>query len=329
MNIYDIAREAGVSIATISRVVNNTKPVSPEVRRRVEECLARNNYSPNAMARGLVHNSMRIIGVLVADIRHSLHADICFTAEKELCAAGYNVMLCNTGGDIAAKRQYIRMLSDKKVDGILLIGSVFSEKEVETALFDYLRQVPVIVMNSMLSISNAYSIEGDPVLALELLVGHLAGRGHRRIRFVREFETYSGERKREGFRRAMERLELPFGEDSILQGRAGFEGGAEAARRIAERRDGTTAVIFEEDSAAIGALREFRDRGMSVPGDMAVAGYDDILQGRYSVPSLTTVNTHKERIAASAAAALVDILNKRETQKRVVIPPTLVVREST
>lgn len=328
MNIYDIAKDAGVSIATVSRVLNNSKKVSDPMRKRVEESLARNNYSPNAMARGLVRNSMKTVGVLVADIRHYHHAAIYFTIERELCHYGYNVIMCNTGGETRTKVKYIKMLSEKKVDGIILIGSIFNEKEIEHTIYDYLKEVPVMMTNTSLSLDNAYSITGDPIQALRLGVSHLRERGHTRIAYVREDHSYSSSRKLQGFTEAMQAYGLACDESHILRASMSFEGGCAVADVLHARGNPFTALIFEEDTAAIGAIRRFKDIHVSVPDDVAVIGYDDTVYSQFCIPRLTTINSQRDRVAILAARTLCDILNKHEVEKSVVVAPFLMVRES-
>ena len=125
MNIYDIAKEAGVSIATVSRVLNNKGTVSAATRARVEAILKQNNYTPSAIARGMVSKSMRTVAVLTVDIRVPHYARTAYTIEREFSRRGYEVILCNTGGDRAETLRYLQVVNQKQVDGIVLVGSVF------------------------------------------------------------------------------------------------------------------------------------------------------------------------------------------------------------
>ena len=125
MNIYDIAKEAGVSIATVSRVLNNKGTVSAATRARVEAILKQNNYTPSAIARGMVSKSMRTVAVLTVDIRVPHYARTAYTIEREFSRRGYEVILCNTGGDRGETLRYLQVVNQKQVDGIVLVGSVF------------------------------------------------------------------------------------------------------------------------------------------------------------------------------------------------------------
>ena len=126
MNIYDIAKEAGVSISTVSRVMNHKGNVNPETRKKVEEILEKNNYTPSAIARGMVSKSMKTVSVLTVDIRVPHYARTAYTIEREFSRRGYEVSLCNTGGELEETIKYLRTAREKKTDGIVLVGSVFN-----------------------------------------------------------------------------------------------------------------------------------------------------------------------------------------------------------
>ena len=158
MNIYDIAKEAGVSIATVSRVLNNKGTVSAATRARVEAILKQNNYTPSAIARGMVSKSMRTVAVLTVDIRVPHYARTAYTIEREFSRRGYEVILCNTGGDRAETLRYLQAVNQKQVDGIVLVGSVFDTICQGTEMEKLLTGVPVVLANGKLDLPNAYSV---------------------------------------------------------------------------------------------------------------------------------------------------------------------------
>ena len=158
MNIYDIAKEAGVSIATVSRVLNNKGTVSAATRARVEAILKQNNYTPSAIARGMVSKSMRTVAVLTVDIRVPHYARTAYTIEREFSRRGYEVILCNTGGDRAETLRYLQAVNQKQVDGIVLVGSVFDTICQGAEMEKLLSGVPVVLANGKLDLPNAYSV---------------------------------------------------------------------------------------------------------------------------------------------------------------------------
>lgn len=143
MNIYDIAKEAGVSISTVSRVMNHKGNVNPETRKKVEEILEKNNYAPSAIARGMVSKSMKTVSVLTVDIRVPHYARTAYTIEREFSRRGYEVSLCNTGGELEETIKYLRTAREKKTDGIVLVGSVFNTLCKNAEISGLLQNIPV------------------------------------------------------------------------------------------------------------------------------------------------------------------------------------------
>lgn len=329
INIYDIAKHAGVSISTVSRVMNNSKRVSEATRKKVEDVLAQNNYSPNAMARGLVHNSMKTIGVLAVDIRHYTHAATAYTVERELCKWDYSTILCNTSNNLDNKIKYIKMLSEKKVDGIILIGSVFNDKEIERSIFNYLREVPVVLANGKLSLENSYSVLGDQIHAINLGVEHLKERGHKDICFVKEDLTYSAAQKLKGFYQSMDNHGLACDKNNVVQTTLGPEGGYEAVDQLLKTGKKFTALVFTEDSTAIGGMIRLKEQGIRIPGDVAIVGYDNSVYSQLCSPRLTTIDTKNTVLATLVASTMYDVLNKKQVADSLIVRASLVVREST
>ena len=208
MNIYDIAKEAGVSIATVSRVLNNKSTVSPATRAKVEQVLAANHYTPSAIARGMVSKSMRTVAVLTVDVRVPHYARTAYTLEREFSRRGYEVILCNTGGDREATLTYLRAVVKKQVDGIVLVGSVFNTICRGSEMTGLLRKTPVVLANGTLPLPNASSVLVDDRLGVSLAVEHLLGRGRRALFYVKDKSTDSANEKRDGFVQAMTRAGL-------------------------------------------------------------------------------------------------------------------------
>src|SRR5690554_1687177 len=157
MRMKDIAGLAGVSIATVSRVINNPEQVRPETREKVQNILEKTNFVANAVARGLVLNSTRTIGVLTVDIRDMFFAKVIYTIERCFKNLGYNVLLSNTGGEAEEKRRYIKVMLEQQVDGLILVGSVFRERTGNKHILTAGRSVPVVLINSFLEGENIYS----------------------------------------------------------------------------------------------------------------------------------------------------------------------------
>ena len=161
MNIYEIAKRAGVSIATVSRVINNNPNVRDETREKVEKAIEESNYTVNDIARSLAVKTTHTIGVMTSDVRDSYYANAIYTIEQEFRELGYNVILCNTGQELQKKKKYLKVLLEKKVDGIILVGSVFKEQGDNSHIIEASKKVPVVILNSHIEGENIYSIVCD------------------------------------------------------------------------------------------------------------------------------------------------------------------------
>lgn len=154
MTIYDIAREAGVSASTVSRVINNKPGIKDSTRRRIQQLLDEHGYTPDIAARGLVKQSSRFVGILIEDIRVAHHTESAYVIEQEMTRRGYTCITFSTGADPQRKAQYIEILEQRRVEGALFIGSMFGTPEVEQALQRYLPEVPVVLVNGTLDLPN-------------------------------------------------------------------------------------------------------------------------------------------------------------------------------
>lgn len=329
MTIYDIAKEAGVSISTVSRVLNSPDKVPRRTLEKVQAVIKKYHYTPNAMARGLVSNSMNSIGILTSDIRNYLFASTAFTLETLFFNWGYSTILCNTGDDPRKKQDYLRSLAEKKVDGVILLGSTYSDDELKDSIRKYLPDTPIVMGNGSLALSNVHNVTVDHDCGMRLAVQHLSSRGHRDIVLVNTSTTSNAKRKVHGFLSAMERSGLPAGDASVFQTAFGLEGAYSAVDRILEKRPSCTAIVFVDDNTAMCGLKRLRERGVSVPEGMAVVGYDDSVFSLYAEPQLTSINTKNETFSVLMANMLQDILTNKEVGNSIIVTPELTVRQST
>lgn len=329
MNIYDIAREAGVSIATVSRVINNNSQVKEKTRNKVEEILKKYNYSPNAIARGLVVKSMKTIGVLTIDIRDIYYANVAYIIEHEFSKLGFNVILCNTGGDAEEKIKYMKVLAEKKVDGLILVGSVFKDKKLDKALSDISQSMPIVIVNGFVDSPNIYSIICDDSYGVALCVDYLNQKGHKDIIYLQDAETYSAQLKTEGFKTGMEKNNLLLTSHSILKVERGLKGGYEAIEQLLSQDSSFTAIIAGEDITAVGAVKKLKELEFSVPGKVAVIGFNNSIIAQCCDPDLTSVDNKMENMGIGAVRILNDVLEGRNVASKTVITPDLVVRKST
>ncbi len=329
MNIYDVAQEAGVSIATVSRVLNDPSRVSEKTRKKVEEVLAKYDYTPNAIARGLVVKSMNTIGVLTIDIRDTYYANVAYTIEHEFSKLGYNVILCNTGGDTEEKIRYMRILAEKKVDGLILVGSVFKDKRIDKAISALSQSMPIIIVNGFAEGVNTYSIICDDSYGVSLCVDYLFKNGHKDMIYLQDADTFSAQSKVQGFKAGMEKNGLQLNANSILKVERGLEGGSQAIQSLMNTGTPFTAIIAGEDITAVGAMKKLREYGQKVPEDVSVIGFNNSIIAKCSDPDLTSVDNKMENMGIGAVRILSDVLEGRNVPSKTVITPDLVIRKST
>ena len=215
MNIYDIAAEAGTSISTVSRVLNNKGNVNPKIRDRVEAVLKKYDYKPSAIARGMVSKTMKNIAILTVDVRVTHYARMIYVIEQEFSNLGYNVSVCNTGGSIQECNRYFEILSEKQTDGLVLIGSVFNELIKYPEITAKIKDTPVVIANGQVKLPNFYSVLVDDTKAIRMASDYMFDHGRMDLFYVFDIATDSGRAKRQGFLEAMKLRDVPDGNDRV------------------------------------------------------------------------------------------------------------------
>ena len=329
MNIYEVAKMAGVSIATVSRVINNNPSVKQDTREKVKAVLREKEYLPNHIARSLAINETKTIGVMTTNVRDSYYAAAIYTIEQELKKLGYNVILCNTGTELRDKRDYLKILLQKKVDGIILVGSVFKEKDNNSHIYNAAASVPVVMLNSFLPGENVYSVVCDDGYGVARAVEWLYEKGHRNIVYLYDVLSFAGMSKLEGFREIMASLGLvihPFG---IVRVEQSIAGGYKGVEILEQHEIPFTALIASEDIIAVGALKKLSEINKSIPKDVMVFGHNNSNIALCTSPELSSIDSKVETIAVLAARTLFQVLNNKEASTKTVVLPELVIRGST
>lgn len=330
MTINQIAVEAGVSISTVSRVLNTPEKVSPLTRARVQEVLARNNYVPNAFARGLVQSTIKSVGILTSDIRTLYHAIATHVLEDAFFSWGYTSYFCPAGNSVEKKLTYIRTLSEKRVDGLILIGSVFSSPVIEKHLRDYMPNTPIATINGWLSGDNIYTISLNQDIGMELILNHLQEKGYENIYFVAANVNQNTEKKILAFKRYTESRGIPLNENhNIFYCEYTFESISAFAKDFLPLTKKKTAIIFRDELCAGYAYRAFRALGLSIPDDVAIVGYDNVYYPLFYDPPITTLDTQIEVLSSLAANTLHDIFSQKPVSQNISVAPKLVIRSST
>ena len=327
MTIYDIAKKAGVSITTVSRVLNGKGDVSNKTRQKVETVMQENNYMPSFVARSLVADVTKTIGVVVMDVRIPHYANTAYIAEQALSDVGYNVILCNTGSSVDKVRNYVQDLVVKRVDGILFISSTFNILQERPEILALMVETPVVIANGELPLPNACSVLVDDARGAELAVAHLFDKDHRDIAFIKSADKESARIKQLGYFAAMELRNIT-SRARAIDTDYGIEGGRAATQRLLESGQAFSAIVCDEDLTAIGVLKQLADVGLQVPNDVAVVGYNNSEYAEIANPSLTSIDGKGSACSKLSAQLLCGLIEKSSHFPPLYIQPELVVRDS-
>lgn len=326
--IKEVAKKAGVSYATVSHVINNTRFVAKDTRARVLSAMQEVNYRPNDLARSLRSGKTNTIGLVIPDSANPFFAEVARSIEGAAYQLGYSVILCNTEQDPAREEFYVDVLSKKQIDGV-----IFTATGEQTGPLKFLLEkgIPLVLINRDLS-----NITLDAVLIDDKQGGYLATRhlielGHRRIACIAgpRTTTPSGDRMT-GYQKALVEAGISFDEALMVRGDYHPGSGFEITRTWLALPDPPTAIFSSNDLMAVGALGAAAQAQVRVPEDLSVIGYDDIELARFTSPPLTTIAQPKSKIGALATQFLAErIADKSYPTRRVTLPVELIIREST
>ncbi len=329
VTIKEIARRAGVSVATVSYVLNKTRWVSPELTARVLAVVAESGYHPDVNARSLKSKRTATIGLIVPDNANPFFAEIAKGVEDAGFAAGFSVILCNSNAMLERELAYIDLLLSKRADGVIFAPTTPSI-EPARRLVDL--GIPVVVFYRSAGGLDLDSLRIDNQAAGCEVTRYLIDLGHRGIACIRPLstETASG-RRVDGYLQAMAEAGLEAHLDLMPQGDNRMSGGERAARALLAGSRPFSAIFATNDAMAIGAMRVLRDRGLRIPEDVSVIGFDDIALARYSEPPLTTVAQPRQEAGTQAVQRILERIEKRYAggPREFVLPTHLVERQST
>jgi LacI family transcriptional regulator len=330
--IKDVAAVAGVSFTTVSHVVNNSRPVSADVRAKVEHAIRQLHYVPSAVARSLKARATATVGLVVPNSTNPYFAELARGIEDGCSRNGYCVFFCNSDDDPAKQRNYLRVLQEKRIDG-LIIASAGDDAVLAQTLAD--AHEPLVIVDRNIEGLNADLVQINHEKGGYLATRHLLELGHVRIGCITgPVQTAVSAMRVHGFLRAMAERGIEILPDAIVESDFSGAGGHRAAAQLFDTIR-PSAIFAGNDMMGIGALRAAAERGISVPHDCSIIGFDDIELGRFTYPSLTTVGQSVRALGDMAAQTLIERIagtpsgHARAAGRRRVVSPRLVVREST
>jgi len=328
MNIYDVAKQAGVSTTTVSRVMNGSDKVSEKTMNKVRKVMAELNYAPSQIAVGLATNSTKTIGVMLPDVRDIFHATVAFLIERKMSKRGYNCILCNTSEEDRNEVDYLNSLYGKKVDGIILVGSSYHKKSIDEAYDQWEKKIPLVLINA-LSTTGTASVICDEKDGMMQALAHLKKRGKKHPVFVRETadrQKRSSVTKANGFTEAYKEI-FGAGEAKIYSCQPNKE---EYSRLLEEiHKEAADAVLFTNDMSCAVFLKSMEAKGLKAPDDYALIGFNNSSISDITTPALTTIDHHVDAHCEKAIEKIYQMIQGKAVEKVTYIRPDLVIKETT
>lgn len=332
MNIYDIARMSGVSIATVSRVMNGSDKVSEKTRQKVLSVIQEEDYTPNVFAQGLGLNTMHTIGVLVPDIADIYMSNAVSFIEKNLSEHSYDCILSCSGFHQEEKEAHVRMLLSKHIDGLILVGSTYAGHGLDEHETDYIReaaeQVPVFIINGQVDGENVYSSVCEDKKAVYKTVNAMIKDGRRRILFLTDSLSYSAMQKEEGYEAALKKNGLPVSGDLKIK-LHGNEPHYVQDILLQYANLEADAVIASDDSIAVGAVKYAAVKGLSIPEDVAIVGYNNSSLAICSEPEITSIDGRSQQLCHDTVDNMIKVLNGATNVEQMISLPCKLIKRNT
>lgn len=326
VTISDVAKLANVSTATVSRVLSNSGNVKKETTEKVLEAIQKLNYQPNVLARQLRKLETKTILVVVPDITNTFFSKILRGIERVAIENDYEVLLGDTGNDVERERGYLDILRQKKADGMILLTARLESHLLEEMAGEF----PVVLACEYLEGSTIPTVSIDNISSARKATEYLINLGHRRIGFISgPLNVILSRDRLKGFRQAMAQHNIPIESFLVQEGDFSFESGYNMMMKFLALDQPPTAVFAANDEMAIGAIKAIKSKGLHVPDDISVVGFDDIKFASIYEPALTTISQPMFEIGKKAMELLIKLINKDQLEKnQYILEDQLVIRET-
>ena len=331
MNIYDVSEKAGVSIATVSRVLNGNPNVSEPTRQKVLNVMKEIGYTPNVFARGLGLNTMHTIGIMCADSSDPFLANAVYYLEQNLRKCGYDSFLCCTGYDLVNKQKYLQLLLSKRVDAIILVGSSFLEatKKDNAYITAAADNIPIMIINGYISHPNIFCTLCDDYQAVYDVTNRLISQARKNVLYLYTSRSYSGLQKLSGYKNSIADNNLTIREDLMLTCPNDI---ARTKKLLLDHwKNGLRfdAVVASEDQLAVAAVKFAKQTGLSIPEDLAIIGYNTSILSSCTDPEITSIDNHVETLCMTTINTLMRVLDGNDVPNKTTISNDLATRETT
>jgi LacI family transcriptional regulator len=329
ITIKDVAKKANVSISTVSRVINGSKPVSEDIKRRVFEVIEELGYSPNPVARNLVMKKSKLIGVMVPDISSTFVGELLNAIEEIAKTYGYDIILCNTYGELKQEIRYFELFKSKQVEGIIFITRKINDihKDIIKAL-----QLPIVMVNRDGTELDVLSVSIDQRKSVYDMTNYLLTLGHKDIVLIRsgDDEESFGRDQALGYKQALEENGLAYNSENVYEGYFELEEAYKIVDVMLKGGQVPTAIFATTDEMAVGTINAIVDNGKRVPEDISVVGSYDSRISRIYRPKITTIKHPIYDIGAIAVRLIIKKINGQEPKdKLITMPYEIIIRDST
>ena len=334
MTIYDISKKAGVSIATVSRVLNGSTNVKPRTRKKVMDIIEQYGYKPNAFARGLGLNSMKTIGILCADASDLYLAKAIYYIEQNLRENGYNSVLCCTGYEMETKKESLNLLLSQHVDSVVMIGSNFimNNNEDNQYIRDAATTVPLMLLNADFDCSNVYCTLCDDYKATQDATEQMITGGVTDILYLYNSNSYSGLKKLAGYQNALLTHDIPL-KKQLMQCFKGSHEDIDGVKNFVESLYNKglkfNGIVTSDDFLAVGSMNFARANHIKVPSQLQVIGYNNSILSHCSEPELSSIDNRLEDMCTQLVKTLIGTLTQNEMPQKTIFSGELIKRGST
>ncbi|AGK98486.1 LacI family DNA-binding transcriptional regulator [Clostridium pasteurianum] len=327
VTIKDVARKAGVSAATVSRVINNSKPVNEELRRKVDKVIKDMNYTPNVITRNFLLNQTKLIGVVIPYVSNQFHSIALEGIDEVAAKYGYSIIICNIYQSIEKEYKYFEILKERQVDGVILMHEN-TEEEIRNFLSE--RNIPIVLASVTVKGMILPTVRIDEVKAAYDATKYFIKNEHNIVAMICGNGVTAGEYRKLGYIKALKDYGRKIDERYIMQGDFDVKSGYENMKKLLELEKIPTAVFAASDEIAIGAINCIYDFGYKVPEDISLIGFDDIELASVFRPHLTTIRQPIKKIGQGATEMLIKILNNEKIENYdEILDHELIIRQTT
>jgi len=325
--LKEVAQLANVSTATVSNVINNTKHVSEDLKKKVYESMKVLNYKPNEIAKSLKVKQSRLIGILISDISNSFISKVVKGIESTLSEKGYNVLLCSTDSDVEKEREYLEVLMGKRIDGLII-----SSSGAGNHYDDLLKaKVPLVFLNRCPEHLPSNMVMTNNIKGAYMATEHLIKHGYKKIAIITGPMQYSTGRDRYiGYKRALEDYAISYHDELVLEGDFTIESGCELTKEIIESKMKIDAIFISNNSMSLGSYKYIKEQGLKIPQDIALYGFDDPEWADVVDPPLSGITQPAFELGVYAAQKMIDTIQGTCPEIREIkyLDPNMIIRKS-